>query len=344
MEQQIINIGSLRNLSNLNFHLSKELKILRDSYLLGKGLIPVWDLRNIPPKGASIAALTAFLSISKTVRDFIGQPINVLSFWQPEFQGFLADIGFLRIAQEFDLYNWDGMLGGYSNNKNNPSTKIFYYSDVPKIDYSDQEEIINWKDSKRQDIKHSINFRLNNLFNHDSFHQMWSANLESIFTITLSELVVNSLLHGKDIAFVGVQRTRKGISTSVCDSGRGFLRSMLDSKSNFQETLDNSNLQALLLCSLQSKNKIGLFRAINDVILSNGYVSISSFDAEIVWRENLWNDAKSLENKIGIENISSELLGGHINGFADTETFANGYMRKYDNYLVGSRITFEISF
>lgn len=72
--EQIINVGSLSSLSNLNFHLTKELKTLRESYLSGNGNIPIWDLTKIVPKKVSFAALTAFLTISKTIRDFIGKP------------------------------------------------------------------------------------------------------------------------------------------------------------------------------------------------------------------------------------------------------------------------------
>lgn len=344
MEKQIINIGSLINLSNLNYHLGRELKLLRESYIIGNGKIPVWDMRNIPPKNASISALTAFLTISKTIRDFIGQPIEVLAFWQPEFQGFLSDIGFLRIAQEFDLYDWKGMLGGYDNNKTSITTKIFYYSDVPNIHYSNQSEIIEWKDTKRQEIKHSIHFRINNIFNSKIFHDNWNKNLEAVFTITLSELVVNSLLHGRGIAFVAVQRTKRGISTAVCDSGRGFLRSMKDTKSYLNENLEDSNLKALLISSLQSKNKIGLYRAIDDIILSNGYVIMSSFDGEILWKEDLWEKAKRDEGIKGINKISIEGIGNYTNGFVDPKLKDEGYLKKYDDFLVGSRITFEIPF
>jgi hypothetical protein len=344
MEKQIINIGSLSNLSNLNYHLGKELKLLRDSYIHGNGKIPIWDMRNIPPKNASISALTAFLSISKTIRDFIGRPIEVLAIWQPEFQGFLSDIGFLRIAQEFDLYNWNGMLGGFDNNKTSPSTKIFYYSDIPDINYNDQDEVIQWKDIKRQEIKHSIYFRLNNIFNSNNFHDNWNKNLEGVFTITLSELVVNSLLHGKEIAFVAVQRTRRGISTVVCDSGQGFLRSMKETKSYLSDNLDNSNLNALLISSLQSKNKIGLYRAIEDIILSGGYVIMSSYDGEIKWRKELWEKAKGIEEEIGINKIKIKDVGNYTTGFIESKLREEGYLKKYDDFLVGSRITFEILF
>ncbi|WP_395052399.1 hypothetical protein [Flavobacterium sp.] len=344
MEKQIINIGSLINLSNLNYNLGKELKLLRDSYIHGNGKIPVWDLRNIPPKNASIAALTSFLSISKIVRDFIGSPIEVIALWQPEFQGFLSDIGFLKIAQEFDLYNWNGMLGGYDNNKTSPTTKIFYYSDLPNIDYNNQDQIIDWKDNKRQEIKHSIHFRLNNIFNSKIFHQEWNKNLEGVFTITLSELVVNSLLHGREIAFVAVQRTKRGISTVVCDSGRGFLRSMKDTKSYLSNNLDDSNLNALLISSLQSKNKIGLFRAINDILLSDGYVIMSSFDGEILWKKDIWEKAKEVEEKLSIEKIKVNDIGNYVTGFVDSSLKEKGYLKKYDSFLVGSRITFEIPF
>lgn len=342
MEKQIINVGTLRSLPNLNYHLGKELKILRESYIFGKGKIPIWDIRSIAPKNVSISALTSFLSISKTIRDFIGQPIEIMCLWQPDFQGFLSDIGFLKISKDFDLYDWKGMLGGFETNKTSPNTKIFYYSDVPQIDINSKDEIIEWKDIKRQEIKHSIFFRLNNIFRTTFFNENWNKNLEGVFTITISELVVNSLLHGRDVAFVGVQRTRTGISTCVSDSGRGFLRSMIDSRSNLTDTLGSSNLKALLFSCFQSKNKIGLFRAIDDIISSNGYVIMSSFDGEISWRSLLWDNLKSYDQESLIHNLILENHRNYITGFADQNILTEGYLRNHEDFLVGSRITFEI--
>jgi hypothetical protein len=344
MEKQIINVGTLKSLSNLNYSLGKELRILRNSYIHGDGKIPIWDLTNIIPKNVSISSLTAFLSISKVIRDFIGQPIEVRLLWQPEFQGFLADIGFLQIAKEFDLYNWKGMLGGFESNKTSPHTKIFYYSDIPEKNNWSNDEIIEWKDNKRQEIKHSIHFRLSNIFSNNFFSEKWNKNLEGIFNITISELVVNSLLHGRAVAFVGVQRTRTGISTSVCDSGRGFLRSLLNNKSHLENILENSTLKALVYSSFQSKNKIGLFRAINDIILSDGYVNMSSFEGEILWKDTLWHNIMEKEGDLKMKELQIEAHDNYITGFTDLEIFKQGYLRKYDDFLVGSRVSFEIPF
>jgi len=344
MEKQIINVGTLRSISNLNYSLSKELKILRNGYIHGEGRIPVWDLTNIIPKNVSIASLTAFLSISKVVRDFVGQPIEVMLLWQPDFQSFLLDIGFLQIARDFDLYNWNGMLGGFEGNKTSPHTKIFYYSDIPEIDPINQEEVIEWKDRKRQEIKHSIHFRLSNLFNNDIFYEQWNKNLEGIFNITISELVVNALLHGRAIAFVGVQRTRTGISTSVCDAGRGFLRSLIGNKNHLEAILEKSTLKALIYSSFQSKNKIGLYRAINDIIFSEGYVNISSYDGEILWKHDLWNSIKENDEESYMREFNLESHKNYVTGFTDTDILRQGYFKKYEDFLVGSRISFEIPF
>lgn len=340
---KIINVGPLKSFGSLTFHLAPQLEELRDSYIKGERLIPVWDLRNISPYGASISALTAFLSISKRIRDFIGQPIRILIHWQPEFQGFLSDIGFVQIANEFDLYDWQGMLGGYKTGNTNPKTKIFYYSNLPDIDKTDLDQVINWKDTKRQEIKHSIIFRLSNLFDSKYFYESWSKNLESVLTITTAELVVNSLLHGNDIAFVGVQRSRRGITTAICDSGIGFPKSMMINNKNLSTYKDLTHFKALVLASLQSKNKIGLYRAIDDVINTDGYVIMSSFNTEIRWEHKYWVLAKSIENKLQIlEN--DKLLGEPIKGFVNIDRITNGYHKIFDKSLIGSRITFEIPF
>ncbi len=342
--EQIINVGSLSSLSNLNFHLTKELKILRESYLKGNGNIPIWDLTNITPKKVSFAALTAFISISKTIRDFIGKPIEIKVLWHPEFQGFLSDIDFLKIASEFDLYDWKGILGGFTNNKTSPNTRIFFYSDTPNFEYSNIEKLIHWKDIKREEIKRSIAFRLEPIFDNNYFAVNWNKELEAIFTTTISELVVNSLIHGRSIAFVGVQKTRKGITTCICDSGVGFLNSIKKYKPEITQQLDNSSLKALLYSSFHSKNKIGLYRAISDVIKSGGYINMSSFDSEILWKPVIWSnyDKENILNEI--LNTKIENSEYYINSFVDSEILNRGYLKKYDHFLMGSRITFEIPF
>ena len=340
---KIINVGPLKSFNSLTFYLGSQLDELRNSYIIGERVIPIWDLRNISPYGASISALTAFLSISKRIRDFIGQPIKILIHWQPEFQGFLSDIGFVNIAKDFDLYDWQGMLGGYKTGTTNPKTKIFYYDNIPNLDRNEQEEVIRWKDSSRQEIKHSIIFRISNLFNSKYFYEEWSKNLESVLTITTAELVVNSLLHGNDVAFVGVQRSKKGITTAICDSGIGFPKSLL-SNSKFNPSFANLNhYQALVIASLQSKNKIGLFRAIDDIIESQGYVIMSSFNTEIRWEYELWNQAKLIENKSVILQ-NEAVLGNPLSGYGDLNRVQRGYYKYFENSLVGTRITFEIPF
>ena len=209
MNKQVINVGSLGSLSNLNYHLTKELKLLRDSYLDGNGNTPIWDLTNLTPKKVSFSALTAFLAISKTIRDFIGKPIEIRIKWHPEFQRFLSDVDFLKISEGFDLYDWKGILGGFSGNKTSSNTRIFYYSDVPTFNYTDSDSIVNWKDTKREKIERSISFRLKPIFDNNYFVEEWNKELEAIFTTTISELVVNSLIHGRSTAFVGVQRRKE---------------------------------------------------------------------------------------------------------------------------------------
>ena len=344
MHKKIINVGTLRSLNSLTLTLAPQLDQLRETFIRGEGAIPVWDLRNIEVGRVSIAALTSFLSISKKIRDFIGAPIEIEIHWHPKFQGFLADVGFIKISENFGLYDWKGMLGDYKIGNTNPHTRIFYFSDLPTIDKSDQEQVIAWKDIKRQEIKHSLLLKLSNLFNSKLFHQGWSDNLESVLTITGAELVVNSLLHGEEIAFVGVQRSSKGITTAICDSGKGFPKSM---QTNYlwlknQALLDHT--KALLLASLMSKNKIGLYRAIDDVLLSNGHVIMSSFDTEIRWQQSLWDKAKTLKIQQDGKIIDLKALGNPLTGYAELEEIYNGYYKEYDSFLVGTRISFEIPF
>lgn len=338
-----INVGPLSSFNSLNLYLAPGLKRLRQDYVNGRQTLPVWDLRNISPGAVNLSALVAFLSISKRIRDFIGSPIPLLTLWKPEFQGFLADIGFIQIAKDFDLYDWQGMLGGFTRGRTNPSTRIFYYSDLP-VGLNNHEEIVQWKDFKRQSIKHSMMLRLSNIFESKYVDSRWSRNLESVLTITGAELIVNSLLHGNDIAFVGVQRSSKRITTTICDSGLGFPTSMRKNHAWIRTKEDLTHVQAIFLASLLSKNKIGLYRAIDDVLNTNGYVIISSFNSEIRWEDKIWTLAKAKLEQIGLENISIRELGTPIEGYVETGRVYDGYYKIYDNFLIGSRVTFEIPF
>lgn len=344
MTEQIINIGTLSSISNLNYHLTKELKTLRESYLNGDDHIPIWDLTNLVPKKVSFSALTAFLSISKTIRDFIGKPIEVKVLWQPEFQGFLSDTDFINISEDFDLYDWKGMLGGYSSEKTSPNTRIFYYSDIPSFNYIDTEKIVEWKDQKREEIKRSISFRLRPVFDNNYFIEKWNKELEAVFTTTISELVINSLIHGRSTSFVGVQRTRKGITTCVCDSGIGFLNSLKRYKPELKTFLKDSPLNAIIYSSFHSKNKIGLYRAISDVIKSGGYVNISSFDSEVLWKKENWGLVDYQQKQSNILKIDALNSDYYLDGYVDKERLAKGYFKNFDHFLIGSRVTFEIPF
>ena len=98
------------------------------------------------------------------------------------------------------------------------------------------------------------------------------------------------------------------------------------------------------MASFHSKNKIGLYRAISDVIKSEGSINISSFDSEILWRPKIWeyiDNHQSLDDILKLDINKNEF---YINGFVDVETLNNGYFKKYDHFLMGSRITFEIPF
>ena len=155
---------------------------------------------------------------------------------------------------------------------------------------------------------------------------------------------MNSLLHGNEVAFVGVQRSSKGITTAICDSGIGFPKSM---QRNFTWLRDKNLLEhskALILASLMSKNKIGLYRAIDDVLLTNGYVVMSSFNAEIRWENSLWEKAKDLKIEQDGQIFDLQKLGKPLIGYRDIQEIYQGYYKEYDSFLVGSRISFEIPF
>lgn len=349
MDPIVIKTGPLTSYNSLHYYMTPKLSQIRELYHTGAAPKILMDMTSLEAGTISISALTAFLSICKKVRDFLGCPIPATIKWDPRLQGFLADLNFFIIADKFKLFKWepDGIIGGYPMGKINPNSKLLYYSDISPVRNLELEQLGLAKASLKQRIAPHFLMRCANLFHG------FDDRIEDIISNTSLELIVNSLMHAEDVAFIGLQRTQKRITVAVCDSGIGFLKSLSRTYNNVEYIKSLTHIQAIVIGCLIQKSMHGLRLAISEVLnydenllmSAKGWVIVSSYDSEIRWELQNWQKAvkyfdqvNALKNKPNFD----EILGLPAEGFLNKEKVKEGYWRRYENFLVGSRITFEI--
>lgn len=345
-----VNVGPLRNFNNLVYHLGPKLKEIRDAFVVGQTPDIVFDFKELSYGSISISGLTALLSSAKKLRDFLGHSIVAEIPWNQKVQGFLSDIGFFEISSKFLIFDFSrSNIGGYTIGSGNPNNKIIYFADIIPIKSIPIEDIGIIKAKHKQRIAPNFILRCSNIF--DGF----DVKLQSIITNTSLELIVNSLMHGEEISFVGLQRTSKRITVTVCDSGIGFPKSLSRTFPGEFKYETPKHIDAILFGCLAQKQQHGLRLAISEILnydendlftnTNDGWVVISSFNTEIRWQKNLWG--KAMENyekgkkkgeKINVRNI----LGPPLQEYADLSIIENGYWKEYNSLLIGTRITFEI--
>ncbi|MDQ3099862.1 MAG: hypothetical protein M3R08_00625 [Bacteroidota bacterium] len=343
----IINTGPVSSFGSLTYHVAPRLADLRNALVHGYDPNVAFDLRGLSQGRMSISALTAFLSLAHRLRTFYGHPIPTLINWNPAIQSFWADVDFLKIVQQLSLLEINqGLLGGYKSGQTNKQTRILYFNEIPSpSDLSTKENMYAWKDACRQSVKERLSYFLFDLLRNIGIPLAKARNLEMVLGITTAELIVNALLHGRDLAFVGIQRSSRGVTVSVCDSGRGFLKSMRDNYLNqMPQSNEATHANAIAIASLMKREEIGLYRAISDVLGNYGWVVMSSFDCEIRWEPEFWLKVASRfdENRPFDHLVGLKLLGQPQDSRYGVKESYRGYYKQFKDSLVGTRVTFEI--
>ncbi|MEO7357976.1 MAG: hypothetical protein ABIY50_10720 [Ignavibacteria bacterium] len=350
MEEIQINVGSLSSIEMLYYNISPILKEIRKTAMEEK--IPpriIWDFRNIVEKKMNMATLTAFLSIAKSISNYFGKPSPILLRWNPSIIGFLYDISFFKNGLELSIISVPKeMIGGFTPHTTNPNTKIVYYNEVPTIfDDKDSISVNQWKKKNRERISKSLIVSLGNIFSNNIFEKVWNDRFKYVLSNVAAELAINSLLHGQETVFIGIQRSSVGISVSVCDSGIGFLNSMKTSNKWIKKIDKTTNIKCLVYASLWKEYDIGLKLVIDEITKNGGWVKMSSFDSEVKWEQKNWTSAKKIfdrENfQIGKQEVN-DILGPPEHAFFFQGKEKNGYYVIYPNSIRGSRIAFEIPF
>ncbi len=352
MKNLTINAGPLTSYSSLSYYLGPKLKELRENYLSGITPNLLLDLSSLEYGKMNISALIALLAICKKVRDFIGYPIPTMIRWDPKVQGFLSDIDFFKTSDQLDLFKWqpEGIIGGYKRGNINPNTKILFYRDIRPIKDLNNDLIGIEKAKLKQKIAPHFLMKCSNLFTN------MEEEIEDRVSNTTLELIANSLMHAEDIAFVGLQRSNKRITVAVCDGGIGFAKSLPRTYPTIDMFKNLSHVEGIVIGSLIQQNQHGLRLAINEVLnfdeydrnfeINEGYVTISSFDSEIRWQKYNWLKALNYFENFDTRNSvldCEDFLGISVSEYLSKEELNRGYWKKYDNILIGTRITFEIN-
>lgn len=352
MEKKIITIGPATSINSLVYHLGTQFLQIRNDYIHGRRPEFSFDFSDMKGRSISLPALASLLSVGKKLKDFIGYPIPVQMKWDPQVIAILQDSHFIPIAKKLNIFSFSDVFEGtirLNNEFLNPNTRLLYFGDIKPISNIPPDQIGIEKAIHKQKIISNLRVRCANIF------KGFDDNLENTLYNTLLELIVNSLMHGQEFAFVALQRTSKSITISVSDSGIGFKRSLFQTFNNphFKEITD---AQAIFIGSLIQKDIHGLRLAIEEVLnydnesiddTNEGWVTISSYDAEIRWQKKNWRKAITYFDQLDLKNQAPSLtkvFGAPLEKIVDRQTLEEGYYRIYNHFLIGTRISFEIRF
>lgn len=351
MDSKAINVGPLTSFNSIVYHLSKEFLLIRNDYILGKRPKFHFDLSDLKKDTISLPALAAFLATGKKLSDFVGYPIPIKMLWNPQVIAFLIDCQFIAIATKLKIFDFSETTIGAMRLHDeylNPNTRLIYFGDIKPISNISQDNIGSEKASHKQKIIGNLRVRCANVF------KGFDSKLENTIINTTLELIVNSLMHGEEVAFVALQRSSKNIIISVCDSGIGFRKSLARTY-DYEHFKKLSDSEAILIGSLIQKNLHGLRLAITEVLnfdeedigdnINEGSVIVSSFNAEIRWQKNNWAKAIKYFDEIDIIKQNPDLnsvFGPPLKSYVDRDRIEEGYYKTYNHFLIGTRISFEI--
>ncbi|MCX6879288.1 MAG: hypothetical protein NTW21_36615 [Verrucomicrobia bacterium] len=290
----LLNPGRLLSLTGLHYNLAPKLADLSDLFRIGETPKVIWDLRSAVPGRQSLSALTSLAAICKTVGDYIGLPSIVLHSLDPEILKFWCDVGFIRITRENRSLDWNpNHILEYSSTAPSTNTGIIQISSDPQPPESSKTQHYEWKDLKR--------LRYSSLFVVRTSMMLQQAGVPATasqeIAVFASELVLNSVTHGKSTAFIAFQDSRRAVSVSVCDAGIGFRNSIR--RKSFSIPIDDSfdDLDAIFTGCFVNRQGVGLRGAIDFVVGQMGTVLLSSEKGELLWTEKNWLPLRNANSK-----------------------------------------------
>lgn len=340
----IVRVGTLANIGSLHQAIGDRLHEYNTRYVAGDRPRIRYDLTSVQPRRINMSALTTLLATMDRFRQFTDTAAAIDIRWNPEVFGFLEDIGFFELGRALDLFTLDPrIIGGYEPGTTNPNTKLLY-SPFEDDWSNDQREQAIQKDAIRNQVKETLLLLCGSLFRPSRGSRAIPMTLRDQILVTSSELVVNAHLWGRAAAFLGVQRSSRGITVCVCDSGEGFLNSLR--KKQRLNSLPSTHLGSLAIGCVVNDQDFGLRRAIDMVTRYQGRVEISSYSAEIVWKYELWKYWVNVATDPSPKDMTLEERFARMwDGFQKSAGASGrqvGYCRDWATPLRGSRVTFEM--
>lgn len=298
----------------------------------------------------NLSSLTMLTSFLYSVRSKYNKPFQVklkshidrTNYYDFKFTSFLKSVKFIDITKELRILDWDVNI----SNQNviiNPNTGIKYlkiselysikqyYTESTKFD---KEFILfnsiknNNPDSTFEEIEYkyeSIKILIKNEIRaliYDSISEIFKDGYLQSFKLKVisyvSELLLNSFIHGRANPFFSIQKSSKRINITVCDTGVGLKESY---KKLHRKTISEDD-SILYACKHRIDDSYGLYDVIMSVlgmdkssfILSDahhGFVTISA-DSRILklTRNNFQNLIKEDESiKKSIYNTNQIIRG-----------------------------------
>jgi len=337
----MLDVGTLRSVNSLNFKLSELLKRLNAGNIKHSDV--QFDLSHLEPAGASLGAITAFLAISHKISRIIQHPIPVKLLWNPYIIKFLKYIDFFSEAAKNDSLVWDeNIIGGFREDSFNPYTKIkSFHFEIPEFSYQDIDKVNDLKTALTDSVYPQVLLMIKSIFPGFALDDNTIFGFIEKISRVSTELIVNSILHGKSTPYFAVQRAAKRISICISDAGIGFLASLKKTNQEISRLNISRNVEGIAFASLLRSKPIGLTDAIDAVIANDGWISISSIDCEVSWTSHNWESAKNYKREINsfrIENIIPQKLSGYVS----KEIFEVGFYRIFPYSFWGSHISFEV--
>jgi hypothetical protein len=341
----VVHAGSLQSLAAFSLSATPGLARFSNTYVqYGQAPPVMWDLSHAQPLRMSMAALTAFLSVSDRIRRFSSGPQQVTLNWNSRVLSFWNDIGLIDLTRDNDLISWPHEFAASCPQRPvNPSTRLLYY---PKTALPTPEEVDSWKSATRERIGRDIASKSAELFQRGGRYSRVSTRLRDQLFSTCAELATNSLLWGEDSAAIGLQRSSTRITVAVSDSGKGFEASLSSHPRRIPPPSFANSAEAIVWASLVNIQYFGLRRAISSILDHGGWVTIASEDSEVHWRPVLWNSAQDACSAPSASSTWSQILlaclGPPIAAAPNASDQKFGYWRRLAQRLRGVRISFEL--
>lgn len=346
-----IRVGPMTGVDSLCQRTGKFLRRFSELHERGASPEVLWDLTELRRGHVNLSTLTAFLSLAYRMKQFTAHTPRARLSNDPAILEFLTEISFLELGRRYDLWRLEEnrVMGLLRAGRLNPHTNIFIFS-LPRIHGSDDKREFNrWKDWVRFEVKKELLLKCAPLFQTRRGSTPLPEGIADELAITCAELVLNSVIHGKSPAFIGLQRTSARISIAVSDSGQGFRRSLQEQYQQSTSSEDgtvpcpDSDIKALLLGSLVNQQGYGVRRSINMVIGAGGWVEMSSGDGQIVWRAAMWDAAVcAVGDDLARTRDVANVLGPAIARRDPHRRRDQGSYEQLPYGLRGTRVNFEI--